>query len=473
MKTQSHPNALWWLSLVYGLYAISYGVLFANLLLYSDHAATINFTENHAFQFFAAFGTLTFVLPLIGGYVCDKHGFLTVAKSGLLLTILGFLCLTFSESKLLFFIGVGFCLTGNAFVMPAIWSMIGLIYPKKDGAQEAGATIFYLLFNLGFLIAFAGSGSIAEKFGYESMFCIFGLGALFALLVLQLKGNTIKNLPVMQSNKIHFVGIIILLFLLTNFLLNFLILNNIIMWLLVISAFSYLIILSRNPNYINNKKSIYAFVFLCLLGIVGITIYNSEFGLLPEFAHYAVNLSIGTHQLPAQIITSLDPFFCIILGTVLSYFWMILATRNKNPELATKFSLGIVLPALGYLLLAIAVWLALNHKLELIWLLPVFILFVIGELLVIPIGIAMAVRLAPPGKEGLFMGFWNLMQGFSALITGYIAYFTVVDPSQNQSQINTQYIHVFLYTGIIIFIFGLGAFLIRNKINKLLKEQNL
>lgn len=472
MKTQSHPNALWWLSLVYGLYAISYGVLFANLLLYSDHAAAVNFTENHAFQFFAAFGTLTFVLPLIGGYVCDKHGFLTVAKSGLLLTILGFLCLTFHSDKVLFFIGVAFCLTGNAFVMPAIWSMVGLIYPKKGGAQEAGATIFYLLFNLGFLIAFAGSGSVAEKFSYETMFCIFGLGALLALIVLYFKGYTIKNLPVVQSNKIYFVAITVLIFFLTTFLLIFLILNNIIMWLLVISAFCYLIALSRKPNYFRYKKSIYAFIFLCLLGIVGITIYNSEFGLLPEFADYAVNLTIGSHQLPAQIITSLDPLFCIILGTILSYVWLILTKRNKNPELATKFSLGIILPALGYLLLAIAVWLALNHKLELIWLLPVFILFVAGELLVIPIGIAMAVRLAPQGKEGLFMGFWNLMQGFSALITGYIAYFTVVEPSQNQVQINTQYIHVFLYTGIIIFIFGIGAFLIRHKIYKLLKEQN-
>src|SRR5260221_6492233 len=49
-----------------------------------------------------------------------------------------------------------------------------------------------------------------------------------------------------------------------------------------------------------------------------------------------------------------------------------------------------------------------NNKLPLIWLLPIFILFVTGELLILPTGIAMAVRLAPPGKEGLFMGFWNV-----------------------------------------------------------------
>jgi POT family proton-dependent oligopeptide transporter len=469
MKLNAHPPALWWLSLVYGLYAISYGVLFANLLLYSNQTSYINFSENHAFQFFAAFGTLTFILPFFGGYICDKHGFLKVAKSGLGLSVIGFLCLALSGTKAFFFIGVALCLTGNAFAMPAIWSMVGIIYTKKDGMQEAGTTIFYLLFNIGFLIAFACSGSIAEALGYSSMFGIFGLGALLALLVLYFKGNTINNLPSTQSNALLFIALTSIIFILTGLLLTFLVINNILMWLLTISVFVYLAVLSRQSKYHNYRNSIRAFMFLCLLGIVGITIYNSEFGLLPEFANHAINLYIGSIKLPAQIITSLDPLFCIILGVLLSYLWVILEKHKKNPGLATKLSLGIILPALGYLLLVFAIWLSMSIKLQLIWLLPVFILFIAGELLVLPIGIAMAVRLAPPDKEGLFMGIWNLMQGFSALITGYIASFTVVKPSQTQLQINMQYTQVFFYSGIVILSVGIIALIVRDKINRLLK----
>ncbi len=469
MKSHPHPQALWWLSLVYSLYAISYGVLFANLLLYSDQSSTINFSENHAFQFFAAFGTLTFILPLLGGFICDKHGFLKVAKSGLVLNVIGFICLAIN-SKEFFFIGVALCLTGNAFVMPAIWSMVGMIYSKQDGMQEAGTTIFYLLFNIGFLIAFACSGSVAMTLGYSSMFCIFGLGALLALFVLHFKGKTINNLPLVQSNFLSLIAFTGIIFILTTLFLTFLIINNILMWLLTLAAFGYLIFLSWQPEHLNYKNSIFAFIFLCLLGIVGITIYNSEFGLLPEFASHAINLSIGTIELPAQIITSLDPLFCIILGLFFSWLWMILAKRGKNPALATKLSFGIILPALGYLLLAFSIWLTMSGKLNLIWILPIFILFVAGELLVLPIGIAMAVRLAPLGKEGLFMGIWNVMQGFSALITGYIAFFTVVKPSQTPLQINMQYSRVFFYTGIIILVIGIIALTVRNKINKLILE---
>lgn len=465
MQVNTHPRALWWLSLTYSLYAISYGVLFSNLLLYSNQSSYINFSENHAFQFFAAFGTLTFILPFLGGYICDKQGFLKVAKIGLVLNVIGFLSLALSTSKTFFIIGIAFCLTGNGFAMPAIWSMVGMIYSKQDELREAGTTIFYLIFNIGFLIAFLFSSSVAIALGYPSMFCIFGLGALFALLVLHWKGNTIKHLPVVQSNSLILMLFISMIFILTTLLLSFLMVTNIVMWILTLSVFIYLVFLSRHLKYKNYRKSILAFIFLCILGVVGITIYNSEFGLLPEFSRYVINLSIGSFKLPPQIITSLDPLFCIILGFFMSRLWVVLAHRGKNPGLATKLSLGIILPALGYLLLVFALVLANDKKLELIWLLSVFILFVAGELLVLPIGIAMASRLAPPGKEGAFMGIWNIMQGFSSLITGYIAFFTVIKSSQTQLQINIQYIQVFFYTGLIILGIGIIAFIFRNKIN--------
>jgi dipeptide/tripeptide permease len=80
----------------------------------------------------------------------------------------------------------------------------------------------------------------------------------------------------------------------------------------------------------------------------------------------------------------------------------------------------------------------------------------------------MSGRLAPNGKEGLFMGIWNVMQGFSSLITGYVAYFTVVNVNQSQTEINTQYSYVFLYMAMIILTIGIIGFLFRGKVNRLI-----
>ena len=130
--------------------------------------------------------------------------------------------------------------------------------------------------------------------------------------------------------------------------------------------------------------------------------------------------------------------------------------------------MGIILPALGYLILVFAINNNIDGKMSLLWLLPIFILFVTGELLILPTGIAMTGQLAPDGKEGLFMGVWNVMQGFSSLITGYVAYFTVVKPEQSIAEMNMQYSQVFLYAGLTILIVGIIGFLLRNKINKLI-----
>ncbi|WP_119329337.1 oligopeptide:H+ symporter [Cysteiniphilum halobium] len=467
VKLTKHPKGLWWLSLIYAAYAVSYGVLFANLLLYSIHSHTIIMSEQKAYAFFAAFGTLTFVLPLAGGILCDRFGFKQSAKIGLVTLIIGFILLALNM-KFMLYIAIAFCLSGNALAMPAIWSMVGLIYNKHSQQRESGSILFYVIFNIGFLIAFSLSGIVADIIGYSAMYLIFGIGALISLYLLIIKDKDIvlvsSKTPTPTSQIFPLYIIVISLIIISFILTKFVILDNIVMWILAILAFIYLFSLTIQPKYKNDRQKIQAYMLLCIIAIIGITVYNSEFGLLPEFAYHSIDLTIGSWSLPPSIITSLDPVFCIILGYFLSYLWK----RKKNVGIASKLSMGVILPAVGYICLSVALFAVGTSKLPMIILLPIFILFVIGELLVIPTGIAMSGKLAPIGKEGAFMGIWNVMQGFSALITGYIAYLTTLNTTHSTSQlnINHQYANVFLISGIIIFIAGVLTWLLRKYINR-------
>ncbi len=465
-KYTQHPKALWWLSIIYALFSISYGVLFANLLLYSDQGGPIHFGENYAFAFFASFVTLTFILPLAGGYLADKCGFIPVALLGFLTTFIGLICLSLPALED-FYIGTALCITGNALAMPSVWAMVGFIYKKQPQMREAGVTLFYLIFNTGFLFTFSASSFVATDINFHVMFLIFSAGAFLAFFLLLYAKNKIQHLPAARRSYSKLILGFGITFFGTLFLLHFLILNNLFMWLIMLGILLYLIKLIRNCDDVVKRNHIKAFTFLCFLAVIAITIYNSEFGLMPEFAKHAVNLTIINHMFPAQSITSLDPLFCIILGLAFSKLWRHLELKKQNPGLATKFSLGIMLPALGYLLLALLMYCYLQSRLPGFWLLVVFLLFVSGELMILPIGIAMANRLAPREKEGLFMGIWNVMQGFSGLLTGYLAYFTVVNMQQTQMEINWQYFQVFFYTGIVIICIGAVVFLVRKKINDL------
>lgn len=454
--SKAHPAALFWLSAVYAFYAISYGVLFSDLLLYIVHGKAIHLSETYAYHFVATFSTLTFILPIIGGKLCDQFGFKRVALCGLILVLLGLWVLAFNHVDSLS-TGVAICLAGNALVLPGVWSMVGLIYDLNDTSREAGSILFYMILNVGFLIAFLCSGWVASQFGYSRMFICFSMGCLISIFILLFyrKNIHLQNVDESFDAPLILLGVwAVVLFVTSWALLYWLSLDDIISWGLMVGVFIYLFQLSKKSTN-TEKNNILRFMFLCPLAVIGIIIYNSEFGLMPEFAYHCVNLSIGQFKLSGGMITSLDPLFCIIIGLLLNALWRVLREHNKVPTLFEKLTLGIIFPAVGYLLLALILHVSGASKLSIWILLPLFALFVVGELLVIPTGISISGQLAPVGKQGTFMGIWSVMQGFSALMSGYIAQMTVVNAQTlNLSEINLQYTKVFGISGSLIVFVG-------------------
>lgn len=469
--TQKHPSALWILSLVYALYAVSYGVLFSNLLMYTE-SDKIGFTQNHAFAYMASFTSLTFILPLAGGALADRFGFKNAINMGFIFCILGFFLLG-SRSSFGFYLGVSCALAGNALCMPGIWAIVGMIYDKNDGRRETGSTIFYLLFNIGFLISFSCSPLMAQYLGYYKTFSIFCVGFIASFIVFILYENKISTDIHIEARSIlrysPFTNIIILFLscligiLISLICLEFLNINQIIVWTITLAIFFYIGYLAiKEPCMITSRK-MWAFVILSIMAIAYVTIYNSEFNLLPDFISRAVNSHIGTFVVPSGMVTSLDPLFCIFIGIFLGRLWMELNAKNKNPGLATKFALGLIASALGYILLAYFVKESGTAEMSILLTIPVFVLFVMGELLVLPIGISMTGRLAPRGKEGLFMGTWTLVQGASALVTSYVASFTIISATTSFKSTNLQYFHVLLIFGIVVLILGIIFFSIRKQ----------
>ena len=477
MRTSKHPKPLWILSFVYSLYAIGFGTLFACLLLFFSQQ--LHMSEKKSFQLFAAFNALVFTLPLIGGYLCDRFGFKNNAIIGLMITFLGMLCIGGIHDINFMYIGLSGILAGNALCMPAIWSLVGMQYHKEDARRESGSTIFYLLFNIGFLISFSTSGYVTEQFSYHSMFIIYAMPIFIALLVFIIFQKVIIILPeyadekkISHSPKIAFLKLLIITIILIPiffFLLKHDLIDNILIWVLIVFIFVYLIHFGFKMQNKAQMKKLFAFLLLCIFGLAYFVIYNSEFGLLPEYALNNVNRTILSFTIPASSITSLDPFYCLVIGTIFSILWVKLDKKNANPALPTKFSLGILSSAIGYLILSCLVYTYIDTTLPFLWLFLVFAFFVSGELLVFPIGIAMVGKLSPPGKEGLLMGMWNLINGAASLLTGYVAQFTIVPNNLPLSSSNQQYFKVFLSVGIIVFLIGIFAFSSKNKIKNLIR----
>ncbi|MFZ9036139.1 MAG: peptide MFS transporter [Francisellaceae bacterium] len=477
-KAQTHPPSLWILSGVYACFTLALGVCMANLLLYFNHHTQLG--NDHSFQVYAAFNSLAFTLPLIGGLLCDKFGFRNTATIGLGLSFIG-LAIFAIPSEQSIFLGLAVFLVGNLYCTPAIWSLITMLYERSDSRRDSGSTIFYMLFNIGFLLANLTSGFVGEAIGWHLTFLLYGTPSLIAFFVFFFLRGKIKTHEEVITGERRFqrssaygiTWLLIWAIILTPvcyILLNFVIINDIILWSMVLVSFVYIWHLSMKHKKNDSRQSgrLKAFLFLCIVAMAYLIIFNSEFGLLPVFAENNLNREIAGITFPGEIITSLDPAYCIVIGLFYSWLWVKLDKYRKNPSLPTKFTWGLIFAACGYLLLSLILFNFLNIKFSILWLFLVFLLFVAGELLVVPIGIAMVGKLSPEGHEGLLMGIWNLMTGAGALLTGYIASFTVIPKSDTLTQSNLQYLWVFLSIGIVVLIIGLFMLWVKKFIIKLI-----
>ena len=475
VNSKSHPIALWGLSIIYGSFTLSLGVFFANLSLFLNER--VGLSSDEAFSITAAFLSLIYTIPLLGGFLCDKFGFRNATSVGLSFSFLGMFCISI-PGYFTMLLGLSLFLVGNGLCTPALWSLVGMLYHKHDNRRETGSTIFYILFNIGFLLANFCSGFVIEKIGYSYTFLIFGSPLILGIIAFNIMRSRFATYTEIKEGERHykgndFIGIISLIVIsivltpVCYFLLNYVELNNILIFVLAIGSLLYLFKISRSIDNVNSKRLV-AFIALCIIAVVYFIIFNSEFDLLPVYVQSSIDRNILGTQLPASIITSLDPAYCLVFGTIYGILWAFLEKRNKNPALPTKFSTGLIFASLGYLVLSLLVYININTNFSILWLLLVFVFFVLGELLIFPIGISMTGKLSPEGKEGFCMGVWNLMIGSGAVLMGYMADFTTVPKTATISQINTQYLIVFSVVGGLVLALGIIMFCFKGLIKRLL-----
>ena len=136
-----------------------------------------------------------------------------------------------------------------------------------------------------------------------------------------------------------------------------------------------------------------------------------------------------------QIFQQFNPFFVITLTPFSIAIFAWLAKKGKEPSTPRKIGLGMLIAAMGFVVLAIASYrLASPIELkpvggvspELVspnWLISTYLVLTFAELLLSPMGISFVTKVAPPKLKGLMMGGWFAATGignFLTFIPGYL-----------------------------------------------------
>ena len=130
---------------------------------------------------------------------------------------------------------------------------------------------------------------------------------------------------------------------------------------------------------------------------------------------------------PSAWYQSANPVFVILLTPFVAALWMKLGYRQ--PSSPIKFALGLVFLAAAFLLMVPAASYAADGRVSPLWLIGVYFLFTIGELMLSPVGLSTMTRIAPQRMTGFVLGIWFLAAAFGNKLAGDIGgAFTATDP---------------------------------------------
>jgi POT family proton-dependent oligopeptide transporter len=123
----------------------------------------------------------------------------------------------------------------------------------------------------------------------------------------------------------------------------------------------------------------------------------------------------------------------VIFAPFFSILWTRLGNRGLEPSSVVKQALGLLLLALGYLLIAFRVRdLDPSVKVSMFWLVALYVTHTWGELCLSPIGLSLVSKLAPARFASLLMGVWFLANATANNFAGWLG--ALYPPSENEFQ---------------------------------------
>lgn len=459
-----HPKGLSTLFMTEMWERLSYYGMRAILLLYMTSELTnggLGWDTRSAAAIYGLYTSSVWFLPLVGGWIADRYiGAKRATLIGGIIITLGHFLLAFPPIPF-FYTGLICVSIGTGFLKSNISKMVGDLYSKEDERRDAGFSIFYMGINTGSFFAPFVCGTLAV-YNWHWGFAAAGVGMLLGLIQYVIGFRNLRGIgeppvtdfaansekPQESSSYIaQMAGVVVLAIILIIGLGSFA--NSIFPGLVgkddvVINILGLAFNFSVAIKYVLMPVVLIAgLIAVFLTGIqdkltkddwkrIGIifvlfvfaTIFWMGFeqagSSLNLFAEHITNRQItATWEFPSAWFQSVGPLFIVIFAPVFAWLWVALGKRQPSEEL--KFSFGLLLTGLGFVVLAYASFLSGAGKVSLWWLVIVYLLHTFGELCISPVGLSAMTKLAPGKMISLMLGVWFLSISMGSYFGGLVA----------------------------------------------------
>ena len=424
-----------------------YGMRALLVLFMTDQVMNggMGLTDESATAIFGIYAAMVYLVALPGGWIADRLiGAQRAVFAGGIIIMIGHFVLAIPSTQA-FFLGLILVVAGTGLLKPNVSAVVGDLYPQGDPRRDAGFSIFYMGINIG---GFAGPlicGTLAQSdsFGWHWGFAAAGVGMFFGLLQFWMTKHTLGDAGLRPSETgdatidaqrrkrgwalVIAVGTILVALIVAG-LSGALDLDPVrlsaqstyVIVGLAVAYFAYVLLFGHLTS--EEKKRTIALIIL----LMGCAMFWSGFeqsgSSLNLFADRYTRLEYSWFTIPSTWFQSVNSIFIIIFAPVFAWMWVALAKRNLNPSTPAKFGLGLVLLAIGFLVMVGASTVVVNgDPAAPTWLILTYLWFTFGELALSPVGLSVTTKLAPKRFVGQMMGMWFLATALGNLIAGQIA----------------------------------------------------
>ncbi|MDQ0278354.1 POT family proton-dependent oligopeptide transporter [Arthrobacter silviterrae] len=441
------------------------GIL-AYYMYYSVTKGGLGIAEGTALGIVGAYGGGVYLSTILGAWVADRLlGSEKVLFYSAILIMAGHLSLALLPGAAGLATGLILIGVGSGGLKANATSLVGTLYSSGDGRRDAGFSIFYMGINIGGLVGPLVTGWLQVTWGFHLGFAAAAVGMALGLLQY---GLTRKNLPesahqvpnplpAKDYRKVGALAGAAVVLIIAAVALGLITAENlkwVIVAVVVLAAVAYFAVILANKTVTGPERSrVYSFIPLFIASAVFWSLFQQQFTVVALYADKRLDRTVLGWEMPASWVGSINPVFIIVFAGVFAALWT--KWGNRQPGTPVKFAVSLMVMGAAYLAFIPFAGMAAVPMLAIVFIL---LLFTVAELLLSPVGLSLATKLAPAAFQTQMVALFFLSVSLGTAMSGVLAQW--YDPS-NESP-------YFLVIGLVAIGFGALLLLAAKPIKRLM-----
>ncbi|MFI6340135.1 oligopeptide:H+ symporter [Streptomyces sp. NPDC050535] len=434
-----HPRGLATLFMTEMWERFSYYGMRALLPLYLVAPGGLHLSAATATAIYSVYVSMVYLLALPGGWFGDRvwGPRKTVAVAGGVI-MLGHLTLALPSSGT-FYAGLGLVAIGSGLLKANISTMVGHLYDGPDDPRrDGGFTVFYMGINLGAFAAPLIIGTIGENVNWHLGFALAALGMAIGLGQFLIgsrnladrssvvptplsdaeKSSTLRKAAIWAAIAVVFYAVVGTT---GHYTLNWILVPLTLLG--VIIPVMVLVRIKRDKDLDRAEQSkMSGYIWFFVAAAVFWMIYDQGGSTLSIFADGSAENTVFGWEFPVSWYQSVNPVLIMALAPVFAWFWLALNKRGKEPSTIVKFASGLTLVGASFFLFLAPLSIAEGgHKAAAMWLVAIYFVQTVGELMLSPVGLSVTTKMAPAKYASQMMGVWFLAVTAGDATTGLLS----------------------------------------------------